>query len=113
MGVLLFQDHRYGDATENFRRGREIFARLVPASGGDYALRLQFAQFDAWLADSYRALGQLEPAKVTRLEELGIYFEVLKDDALNKTAAQYSVVSLFSLGRLAMDQGDAGVALKY
>lgn len=113
VGVLLFQDHRYGDAVENFRHGREIFARVAPAGSGDRALRLQYAQFDAWLADGYRALGQLDSAKSTREEELAIYREVLQGDPLNKTAAQYTVVSLFSLGRIAMEQGDTEGALGY
>jgi hypothetical protein len=105
VGVMLFQDRRFKEASDRFLQGREIQARLASSQNVKASTLIDLARFDAWLADCERSQNNLSAAAKIRVREIGIYEQVLALDPLNKSAVEFYVPSMIALGRLNLDQG--------
>jgi len=110
VGVMLFQDRRFKDASEQFQRGRTIQAKLVEAENKDLSRLIDLGRFDAWLADSARLSDDLTAAAEIRAREIVTYQRVLDLDPLNKSAVEFYVPALIALGRIHMERGSIAEA---
>lgn len=111
LGVLLLQENRRSEASAAFQKTLEVDEELARRHPEDLSRQVQLGQGHAWFADALKMQGRLAEARRHRESELAIYEAILAKDPNLRQAKYSSIVSLQTLGELALLRGDIESAL--
>jgi tetratricopeptide (TPR) repeat protein len=111
LGILLSQEDRAAEAVAAFDSTLTVDEELARRHPDDLNRQVELGQGHAWLADALQKQGRLAEARRHAEAELAIYQTLLTQDPTFRQAKYSIIVTLETLGRLAMFAGEPARAL--
>jgi eukaryotic-like serine/threonine-protein kinase len=111
LGILLSQEDRAAEAVAAFEGTLAVAEELARRHPDDPNRQVELGQGHAWLADALQKQGRLAEARSHAEAELAIYQTLLSKDPTLRQARYSTIITLETLGRLAMIAGDPDRAL--
>ncbi len=111
-GTMEFRARQFDAANIDFRHATEVMQSLVQRHPDNVQWRNDFADFNAWTADTERFRGRLQNAIDARRRSLQVLSKMAAANPLDNSQLADLARTHRALGNLAMDVGDSADAIK-
>ena len=111
-GTMAITERRFDSANADFRLAADVMQALVARHPGTVQWQSDFADFNAWVADTERFRGHLDDAVAARRRGLQVLSQIATANPLDNLRLGYLAWTHRALGVLAMDLGETGKAIE-